>query len=117
MLKVCSNHSIVQYVDYMRGAHQRGGPGAVALFAPYKIHHCSNKLVLLPKPFFNNLFAEGKEKIIAFSRVESCQKILTSNSLCIRVLRIRLRSKSKQGHQEPGYWSRLRKEFENFHRS
>ena len=24
MLKVCSNHSIVQYVDYMRGAQQRG---------------------------------------------------------------------------------------------
>ena len=41
MFKVCSIHSIVQYVDYMRGAHQRGGPGAVAPFAPYKIHHCS----------------------------------------------------------------------------
>ena len=26
MLKVCSNHSIVQYVDYMRGAIKEGGP-------------------------------------------------------------------------------------------
>ena len=38
-MKVCSKHSIVQYVDYMRGAHQRGGAGAVAPFAPFKIHH------------------------------------------------------------------------------
>ena len=39
MLKVCLNHSIVQYFKYMRGAHQRGAPGAVTPFAPYKIHH------------------------------------------------------------------------------
>ena len=39
MLKVCSNHSIVQYVDYMKGPNKEGGAGAVALFAPYKIHH------------------------------------------------------------------------------
>ena len=34
MLKVCSKHSIVQYVDYMRGR------GVVAPFAPFKIHYC-----------------------------------------------------------------------------
>ena len=45
MLKVCLNHSIVKYVDYMRGAHQRGGPGEVAPFAPFKIHHCSRPLL------------------------------------------------------------------------
>ena len=45
MLKVCLNHSIVQYVDYMWGAHQRGGPGEVAPFAPSKIHHCSKPLL------------------------------------------------------------------------
>ena len=45
MLKVCLNHSIVQYVDYMRGALQRGGPGEVAPFAPFKIHHCSRPLL------------------------------------------------------------------------
>ena len=45
MLKVRLNHSIVQYVDYMRGAHQRGGPGEVAPFAPFKIHHCSRPLL------------------------------------------------------------------------
>ena len=45
MLKVCLNHSIVQYVDYMRGAHQRGGPGEVAPFAPIEIHHCSRPLL------------------------------------------------------------------------
>ena len=39
MLKVCSNHSIVQHVDYMRGGHQRGRPGAVVPIALYKIHH------------------------------------------------------------------------------
>ena len=45
MLKVYSNHSLLQYVDYMKEGHQRGGPGAVAPFAPFKIHHCSTVMV------------------------------------------------------------------------
>ena len=31
-----------QYVDYMRGPIKEGGSGAVAPFAPFKIHYCSS---------------------------------------------------------------------------
>ena len=47
MLKVYSNHSIIQYVDYMRGA-----PGAVTPFTPYKIHHWSKLNVKLNEKHF-----------------------------------------------------------------
>ena len=40
MLKVCLNYSIVQYVNHMRGAYQRGGPERSLRSHPIKIHHC-----------------------------------------------------------------------------
>ena len=40
MLKVCSNHSIIHMLTTRGGPIKEGGPGAVAPFALYKIHHC-----------------------------------------------------------------------------
>ena len=74
MLEVCSNYSIVQYVDYMRGAHQGGVPGAVAPFAPFKIHHCKRCINVNQKVLADSSVASSDG--IQGIRTGSCEPVL-----------------------------------------